>query len=50
VTYADPLFFLIDNETAGKSAGIKCTFSGNYIFKYFLLQVVIVVTVIAAAL
>lgn len=45
-------FFLIDNETVGKSAGIKPAFSGNRIFKYFLLQIfmVFVVVILAAAL
>ena len=43
--------FLIDNETVGKSAGIKHAFSGNHIFNYFSLQIfmVFVVVILAAA-
>lgn len=52
VAKTNPLFFLIDNETAGKFAGIKHAFSGNLSFKYFLLPkwmvvMVVVLTVIS---
>ena len=47
VANANPLFFLIDNETTGKFAGIKHAFSGKLSFKYFslpeLMEVVVVI-------
>lgn len=49
VANTNPLFFLIDNETVGKFAGIKHALSGNLIFKYFLLQILMVVVVVTLA-
>ena len=46
------IFFFTDNETIEYLAGLKHAFSGNLIFKYFLLQVGMVVmgVTLAAAL
>lgn len=50
VVNTNPLFFSVDNETVGHLAGIKHAFSGNLIFKYFLLQKLKVVMVVISAI